>query len=313
MHTGNKVVSTFAIFLAILAAHSCAREPVTGPAAVVQSAVGTVTVITGAGNKTPRPGDILAESDGIVTGRASSIDLLLGDTTVIRIYENTATKLAALTGPAKSEGSFKLDAGKIFVIISKLRKGDAFRVITPTTTIAVRGTAFRVAGGPGNVSLAVLTGKAEVTVRGKGGDTGDVTIVEKNSAADISPALAESIAAGKTRVPVRPLSPAETQILVDEFFSVKTGTIDRLPAPVREGFQPDVNGANELRGQGLRDARDRALRESLLAKEKAEIEALEKKKKEEEKKKKDDEARAKAIRDRTKQRPDRSGDVSGSR
>ena len=313
MHTCNKVVVTFAVILSILAAHSCAREPGSGPAAVVQSAVGSVTVITGTGKKTPRPGDILAESDGIVTGKASLMDMLLDDITVIRVYENTSAKLSALMGPVKKEGSVTLDAGKIFVIISKLRKGDSFQVITPTTTIAVRGTGFRVIGEPGGVSLAVLTGKAEVRVHGKGEQSGEVTIVEKNSAAEISSAIAEAIASGKARVPVRALSQAETKTLVDDFLAIKTGTIDRLPAPVREGFQSDIDGANELRGLGLKESRDRVLRESLRAKEKAELEALEKKQKEEEKRKKDDEARAKAIRDRKQQRPDRSGDVSGSR
>jgi hypothetical protein len=314
MHTVNKIIVTITVVASMLVAHSCSREPGAVTSAVVQSAVGTVSVITGTLKRTPRPGDILAENDGILTGKASMMDMLLGDITVIRVYENTSAKLSALTGPAPYGGRFKLDTGKIFVIISKLRKGDSFRVITPTTTIAVRGTAFRVTGAGNNVSLAVLTGKAELRVLEKGGETGDAIIVERNSAADISSALAESIAAGKARVPVRMLSPAESQALADDFLAIKTGTIDRLPAPVREGFQADIDGVNELRGHGLRESRDRALRESLLAKEKAEREALEKKKMEEaEKKKKDDEARAKAIRDRKQQRPDRSGDVSGSR
>ncbi len=283
----------------------CAPEREPAPAVTVASAVGSVTVVSGGEKKSPRRGDLLSENDGIVTGKASSLDLLIGGDTVIRVYENTNAKLSALLGEKNADGRFTLDKGSVFVIITRLRKGASFRVLTPTTTIAVRGTSFRATADRGG-QVAVLTGKTEVRAVKDGVEKGSPAVVAKGNSAQV--------AADRSAVQVRGLAAPETDSLIAEFIAVKETVIDRLPEARKESFAPDAAVVLRERDMRLKEARDRALRESLEAKMKAELELQEKLRKEaEEKKKKEDEARARARREAQKQLPDRSGDVTGSK
>lgn len=314
MNARSLLLVAVALLPSMFALLSCSREPEPGRAVTVKSAVGSVNIVSGAVKRSPRPGDTLSEGDGIVTGKASSLDLMVGDTTVIRIYENTNTKLSALIGPKNAEGRFNLDNGTIFVIMSKLRKSDAFKVVTPTTTIAVRGTVFRIGAGAEGSSVAVLTGKVEVRAAKDGVEKGIGTVVDKGRMVEMTAARAGQIANGKAEVPVRVLGDTERKTFIGEFLAIKSGVIDALPPATRENFRPDAEEVGALREKALKEARDRALQETIQAKLKAELELREKLKKEaEEKKRKEAEAKAKARQAVQQKRPDRSGDVSGSK
>ncbi len=287
----------------------------TGPArtARIHFFTGKVEIVARGMKMAPSIGGVLGEGDTVITGPSSSIDLMAGDYTAIRIGEKTRVTLASVLGAGKSEGRFNLGGGSLFVVISRLGKGDSVKIVTPTAAYAVRGTAFRARADEGWTSVAVLTGKVEVWPSVEGVERERPVTVERGHWAEIPTSKAGPIAAGKVPIQVRPLADRDKETLTADFLDVKRRVIDSQAPVVRERFRGDVGEIERERALRLRGEKERALRESLEAKKKAELE--EQLRKESEKKKKEDEARARAKvkKAAAKQKTDRSGDISGTK
>lgn len=82
----------------------------------------------------------------IITKEKSSLDILLFDGSIIRVYQKTRLTVKSLlaTSDDTEDSQLKLTSGKIFVKSTKLPKNRNIRVETATTVAGVRGTEFLV-------------------------------------------------------------------------------------------------------------------------------------------------------------------------
>jgi len=92
--------------------------------------------------QTADTGEQIAEGGGVRTGDESRARLDISpDKTVLRIAPNTEFKLEALSPePTDPVTKFVLDAGKLFVRVTKALGGGSFEVETPTGVATVRGS-----------------------------------------------------------------------------------------------------------------------------------------------------------------------------
>ena len=176
----------------------------------VQSVTGSVKVVSGGKAIVPVRGDFLNEHDEISTGKASSLDLLFGNDVIIRIRESSRADISALLAALKQESRISLLSGKAFVIITKLKRGSTFSINTPTTTIAVRGTVFRVNADDKKSSVDVLGGVVSIHPLKEGQSV--MSVAETLSAgrhAEITVKEASLIAEGKATVRTRAITADE--------------------------------------------------------------------------------------------------------
>ncbi|TET22736.1 MAG: hypothetical protein E3J78_02795 [Candidatus Cloacimonadota bacterium] len=99
--------------------------------------------------------------DSIVTADESSAEITYEDGSVSSILPNSILKIGQLK---REQGLFttrlKTWVGSILCKVTKLRKGDSFRVFTPTAVATVRGTVFEVAvNEKQETSFNVLSGE----------------------------------------------------------------------------------------------------------------------------------------------------------
>jgi len=106
-------------------------------------------------------GDQLNESDVVATGERSSVDLMYNDEGIIRIAEKTEFSISTLSSGESDSTKLKLNSGKVFVSVAKLKKG-GLEVQTQTMVAAVRGTAFIVDAASDRSTLQVIKGSVKV-------------------------------------------------------------------------------------------------------------------------------------------------------
>lgn len=106
-------------------------------------------------------GDSLQENDIVITGQKSSVDLVFNDEGIIRIAENSEFSIASLGAKQEDTNKMALNKGKIFVSVSKLKKG-GIEVQTQTMVAAVRGTSFIVSTSEEKSTLQVIKGSVNV-------------------------------------------------------------------------------------------------------------------------------------------------------
>ncbi|MCX8123011.1 MAG: FecR family protein [Spirochaetes bacterium] len=82
------------------------------------------------------------QGDIVITRNASIAELKYTDNSIVRIFENTKVKIAAVQD---NQENVSVINGVIKAKISKLQKGESKKVYTPTTVCAIRGTEFFVA------------------------------------------------------------------------------------------------------------------------------------------------------------------------
>jgi len=235
---------------------------------------GKVEIIARGVKMAPSIGGVLGEGDTIITGPSSGIDLVAGEHTVVRIGEKSRVTLGAILGAGNAEGRFSLGGGSVFVIISKLGKGESFRVVTPTAVYAVRGTVIRARADGEGTAVSVLTGKVEVRPAVEGIEKEGAVVVERGYQAEIPSSKSALIAAGKVPIPVRALGEKETESLVADYMDVKRRVIDAQAPAVRERFSDDAGVIERDRALRMRGDRERALREAMEMKKKAELEEI---------------------------------------
>ncbi|PJZ56144.1 iron dicitrate transport regulator FecR [Leptospira barantonii] len=111
--------------------------------------------------------EFILPEDKIETTKDSYADIQLMDGVVIRIKENTSLTLNKIYVDSKNAeiySDISLNKGKIFSKVgTKLSKSSGFKVTTPTSTAAVRGTDFQVEVEGNKTETLVSDGAVEVT------------------------------------------------------------------------------------------------------------------------------------------------------
>jgi len=189
----------------------------------VQFSVGNAKIVSASGVKAASSGAVISYDDSIVTGPSSVVDLNFGTKGVIRIVENSSVKMAVLQAHTGNEQvQFDMKKGKIFVIMSKLSKESSFRVTTPTTIAAIRGTSFMVVSDPKNSRIYVLKGRVLVQLAKEGKLAENIEkMLEANKKVIVSEDLVNQIIAGKKEIEVVPLSPKEISEIKKEIKNIK--------------------------------------------------------------------------------------------
>ncbi len=118
------------------------------------------------GNKTAaQVGDVVKQGMKIITGKKAFVDIYFGENAV-KILENTIIEVKKLiVNPQLNaeESELHLEKGNAFSKISKkLSKGDSYKISTPTTIAAIRGTDFMVSEENGKGKVSCIEGKVAV-------------------------------------------------------------------------------------------------------------------------------------------------------
>lgn len=136
-------------WLAVICSTSCAQEvPVNGPAGTLKIVTGDVRVVgIDYEERKVQPGDRIASTERLVTGRDSAASVVLRDGTVMALGPRSNVDLRRFTYDSTTQegsltvallrGSMRMITG----LISKTNR-DAVTVTARTTTVGVRGTDF---------------------------------------------------------------------------------------------------------------------------------------------------------------------------
>ncbi|AXR60125.1 FecR family protein [Leptospira mayottensis] len=107
-------------------------------------------------------GDLLNESDIILTNAGGVVDIGLTDSSVIRVKENSRLILKELRENNGSQIKINLTAGRLLNVVEKEKKGSNFYVETPSAVAGVRGTSFEVNASQNESMVFVVEGTVEV-------------------------------------------------------------------------------------------------------------------------------------------------------
>ncbi|EMO52507.1 FecR family protein [Leptospira noguchii] len=107
-------------------------------------------------------GDLLNESDIILTGAGGALDISLTDSSVVRVKENSKLILKQLREDNGFQIKINLASGRVLNIIEKEKKTSNFYVETPSAVAAVRGTSFEVNASENESMVFVVEGAVEV-------------------------------------------------------------------------------------------------------------------------------------------------------
>ena len=130
---------------------------------------GTVRVSFGGSNGTPTIGATIGEGAGVETGANSFVTLILADKSKLVIPSQSRVRLVQLrrillTGTM--DYRIQVERGRIETQVAPLpNSGDRYRIGTPVSMTAVRGTQYRVSFDAGRTAAAteVLAGKVAVS------------------------------------------------------------------------------------------------------------------------------------------------------
>lgn len=128
---------------------------------IVKFAIGNTTKRSAGVDTALKTGEKLHQSDIIITAPKASVDILYNDEGVIRIAENSEFAIASLSSGEMGTTKMDLNTGKVFVSVSKLKKG-GLEIHTQTMVAAVRGTAFLVDASDDKSTLRVVKGSVKV-------------------------------------------------------------------------------------------------------------------------------------------------------
>ncbi|MFC1669400.1 FecR domain-containing protein [Spirochaetota bacterium] len=162
----KKTLFSAIIISIIFTFNSCKKEEVKPRRGIVNFMAGKVFIISKAGKLTAKVGDIVSGGMKIETGKKSFVDIYFGQN-VIKILENSSIEIIKLIKNLKTDGKnteiFIKNGGIFSKLPKKLLKYDNFKISTPTTVAAVRGTNFLVIEKKGKGKVSCLNG--EVSVR----------------------------------------------------------------------------------------------------------------------------------------------------
>ncbi|HNJ65017.1 MAG TPA: FecR family protein, partial [Turneriella sp.] len=130
-----------------MVAVACKEEPkkkATHAAAVLYVVGKDVKIVSAKGETAAAKGAVLYESDKLVTGSKSQVDLLLPNSILIRVDQNTTVQMKefAVGEGGAQQDRLMLQKGTVFAKVAKLDKKSSFAIQTPTLVAGVRGTQF---------------------------------------------------------------------------------------------------------------------------------------------------------------------------
>jgi hypothetical protein len=176
------------VIVAALAAVACKEEPkkkATHAAAVVFVVGKDAKIVTAQGEKPATKGVVLYESDKVITGKKSQVDLVLPNNILMRLDQNTTLEMKELAvgeGGAQQD-RLMLQRGTVFAKVAKLDTKSSFAIQTPTLVAGVRGTQFMTeADETGKGKVAVIEGKVAVE-----SSTGKTEEIGEGEQAEVSP------------------------------------------------------------------------------------------------------------------------------
>lgn len=141
----------------------CVRQEGQRMISIIYS-VGDVKIISQGKEISPNSGTVLQQSDSVITGKNSFVDLCFQDKGVIRIGENSNINLEYFESNEIKENVFmNMHKGKLIVTISRLKKNSKFEVKTSTCVAAIRGTTLKVVSDELSSKVYVVKGKVSVT------------------------------------------------------------------------------------------------------------------------------------------------------
>ena len=135
------------------------------------------------------------ESDIIKTEKDSTIELQIGDGSLVRVKENSVLKIVKLFKDQElEETKINLDIGKILAKPKNLTEGSSFEVETRSVTAGVRGTEFIVAKTEeGITKIAVNEGEVKVVKNLVSEDMTKIEKIDKGVAKNLDKILQEKI------------------------------------------------------------------------------------------------------------------------
>ncbi len=151
------VAASMALAMGVL--NSCGRG---ADRTLVTFYMGKVEVLRGGASLKPAIKMAVNDGDVIATGPGAFVLLQVGESSVIRIMENSTVEMKSILNPKNREIMVK--QGKALSAVKKLGKGENYSVKSATITASVRGTEYSVSAKPGESVVAVRKGAVEVTV-----------------------------------------------------------------------------------------------------------------------------------------------------
>lgn len=185
------------LFVTVLYLASCTKSK---PATVnydglINFVTGDVKLITNGNAVAAKIGDSVKQGMTIKTGPKAVVDVFFGDN-VVRILENSSvvmTELVRNVADNKENTEFYVENGKMFSKVSrKLSDGEKFKISTPTSVAAVRGTEFAVSEDEGKSNVACIDGV--VIVKESGSDDSTYQEVPAGKEANLEKGKPVSIA-----------------------------------------------------------------------------------------------------------------------
>ncbi len=231
---------------------------------------GEVYLVVDGKKSTAKVGDVVKQGMKIMTGKKSFVDIYFGENAV-KILENTTIEVKKLIMNPQlnaEESELHLEKGNAFSQISKkLSKNDSYKVTTPTTVAAIRGTDFMVSEENGKGKVSCIDGKVAVK---------DAT-VEKSKFVEVKAGEEVEVQPGK------PLSVRELSELNRKNLQQIKQEIRKMQEDIRKRFEEEREKIRQVvkdqkaRNREMMDKRkaeDKQRVEDQKATDKANIEAI---------------------------------------
>ncbi|GAB4422635.1 MAG: hypothetical protein OHK0011_01800 [Turneriella sp.] len=197
------------VIVAAIAAVACKEEPkkkATHAAAVVFVVGKNAKIVSAKGETAAAKGAVLYETDRVVTGGKSQVDLLLPNNILIRIDQNTTIEMKefAVGEGGAQQDRLMLQKGTVFAKVAKLDKKSSFAIQTPNLVAGVRGTQFmteadetgkgKVAVIEGTVGVESSTGKTEEVSEGEQAEVSSTGGIVQNKIDEATAAKTSALA-----------------------------------------------------------------------------------------------------------------------
>lgn len=162
----NIMIISFAAIFAMTFFSCKGKSKNEGRASIITFVAGEVKVSGINPERAAKTGESLFEKEILKTGKDSYAVIQIGDGAVVRVQQNSEFNIEKILGDERVVG---IKQGELLCKVSKLGKNDSFRVNTPTTAAAVRGTEFSVIYNKSLSIIAVKDGKVAVAPAGDAG------------------------------------------------------------------------------------------------------------------------------------------------
>lgn len=140
--------------------NNAVKESDQSPVARITFLKGSVQMVRENATQTVKQGELLKTGDVIQTAGASSAEIFFKDHGIVRLDENSELSMSEISG---KDASIKLSNGAAGLFMKKMDAEAEFKLETPTSVAAVRGTAFLVKTTKDESEISLFEGKIEVT------------------------------------------------------------------------------------------------------------------------------------------------------